>query len=85
MTDRLDLPRRCREELEALPRERVPNAEVRSYGRSRMNGRCHYVSDLGLVLCSPTLEPLGSEYVEEELVGAKVRALPTATGAEYVG
>ena len=29
MTDRLDLPRRCREELEALLREHMPNAEVR--------------------------------------------------------
>jgi hypothetical protein len=85
MTDRLDLPRRCREALEALLREHVPNAEVWAYGRSRVNGRCHSGSDLDLVLRSPTLEPLGSEYVEEELVGAKVRALPTAAGAEYVG
>ena len=85
MTDRLDLPRRCREELEALLREHVPNAEVWAYGRSRVNGRCHSGSDLNLVVRSPTLEPLGSEYVEEELVGAKVRALPTVAGAEYVG
>ena len=28
MTDRLDLPRRCREELEALLREHVPNANM---------------------------------------------------------
>ena len=69
MTDRLDSPRRCREELEALLREHVPNAEVWAYGRSRVNGRCHSGSDLDLVLRSPTLEPLGSEYVEEELVG----------------
>ena len=75
-------------------REHVPNAEVWAYGRSRVNGRCHSgsdldlvlrSSDLDLVLRSPTLEPLGSEYVEEELVVAKVRALPTAAGAEYVG
>ena len=41
MTDRLDSPRRCREELEALLCEHVPNAEVWAYGRSRVNGRCH--------------------------------------------
>ena len=67
MTDRLDSPRRCREELEALLREHVPNAEVWAYGRSRVNGRGHSGSDLNLVVRSPTLEPLGSEYVEEEL------------------
>ena len=85
MTDRQDSPRRCREEPEALLREHVPNAEVWAYGRSRVNGRCHSGSDLDLVLRSPILEPLGSEYVEEEIVGAKVRALSTAAGAEHVG
>ena len=68
MTDRLDSPRRCREELEALRREHVPNAEVWAYGRNRVNGRGHSGSDLDLALRSPILEPLGSEYVEEELV-----------------
>ena len=57
MTDRLDSPRRCREELEALLREHVPDAEVWAYGRSRVNGRCHSGSDLNLVLRSPSLEP----------------------------
>ena len=85
MTDRLDSPRRCREELEALLREHVPNAEVWAHGRSRMNGRGHSGSDLDLVVRSPILEPLGYEYVEEEPFVAKVRALPTAAGAEYVG
>ena len=85
MTDRLDSPRRCREEPEALLREHVPNAEVWAHGRSRVNGRGHSGSDLDLVVRSPTLEPLGYEYVEEEPFVAKVRALPTAAGAEYVG
>ena len=63
MTDRLDLPRRYREPLEALLRQHVPDAEVWAYG-SRVNGRSHDGSDLDLVLRSPTLEPLGYEYVE---------------------
>ena len=63
MTDRLDLPRRYREPLEALLRQHVPDAEVWAYG-SRVNGRSHDGSDLDLVLRSPILEPLGYEYVE---------------------
>ena len=62
-TDRLDLPPRYREELEALLQEYVPDAEVWAYG-SRINGRCHEGSDLDLVLRGPALEPLGYEYVE---------------------
>lgn len=85
MTDRPDLPRRGREELEAVLREHLPNAEVWAHGRSRIIGRCHSGSDLDLVLRSPTLEPLGYEYVEGEPYMAKVRALPTAAGVEYVG
>ena len=84
MTDRLDSPRRWGRWRRCCC-EHVPNAEVWAYGRSRVNGRCHSGSDLDLALRSPILEPLGSEYVEEELVGAKVCALPTAAGAEYVG
>ena len=79
MTDRLDLPRRCREELEAMLREHVPNAGVRAYGRSRVNGRCHSGSDLDLALRNPTLEPLGSEYVEEGLVVAADTTTTQAT------
>ena len=63
MTDRLDLLPRYREELEALLREYVPEAEVWAYG-SRVNGRSHEASDLDLALRSPGLEPLGHEYVE---------------------
>lgn len=63
MTERLDLPSRYRKELETLLREHVPDVEVWAYG-SRVNGRSHAGSDLDLVLRSPTLEPLGYEYVE---------------------
>ena len=59
MTDRLDLPDRYREQLEALLRQHAPEAEVWAYG-SRINGRCHPGSDLDLVLRSPTLTPLGN-------------------------
>ncbi|MCY3777616.1 MAG: nucleotidyltransferase domain-containing protein, partial [Candidatus Aminicenantes bacterium] len=58
MTDRLDLPIRYRNKLEALLREHVPDVEVWAYG-SRVNGQSHEGSDLDLVLRSPTLEPLG--------------------------
>ena len=63
MTDRLDLPRRYRERLEALLREHVPDAEAWAYG-SRVNGRNHEGSDLDLVLRSPTLQPLGKGYAD---------------------
>jgi len=63
MTDRLDLPLRYREQLEALLRAHVPDAEVWAYG-SRVNGRSHDGSDLDLVLRSPTLKPLGGEYLD---------------------
>ena len=62
MTDRLDLPHRYREQLEALLRQHVPDVEVWAYG-SRVNGRSHEGSDLDLVLRSPTLEPLGEGYL----------------------
>ena len=63
MTDRLALPRRYREQLEALLHEHVPGVEVWAYG-SRVNGRSHEGSDLDLVLRGPALEPLGVEYVD---------------------
>ena len=40
MTDRLALPRRYRDQLEALLREHVPGVEVWAYG-SRVNGESH--------------------------------------------
>lgn len=63
MTDRLDLPLRYRDQLEALLRQHVPDVEVWAYG-SRVNGRSHDGSDLDLVLRSPTLEPLGDGYMD---------------------
>ena len=47
MTDRLALPRRYRDQLEALLREHVPGVEVWAYG-SRVNGESHDGSDLDL-------------------------------------
>ena len=61
MTDKLDLPRRYRDQLEALLREHVPDAEVWAYG-SRVTGKSHDGSDLDLVLRSPTLEPFGEDF-----------------------
>ena len=57
MTDRLDLPRRYRGQLEALLREYLPGVEVWAYG-SRVNGRSHDGSDLDLVLRGPGLQEI---------------------------
>ena len=57
MTDRLDLPRRYRDQIEVLLRERVPDAEVWVYG-SRVNGTNHGASDLDMVLRGPGLEAI---------------------------
>ena len=59
----MDFPLRYREQLEALLRQHVPDAEVWAYG-SRVNGQSHDGSDLDLVLRGPNLEPLGYEYLE---------------------
>ncbi len=63
MTDKLDLPRRYRDQLGALLREYVPDAEVWAYG-SRVTGKSHDGSDLDLVLRSPTLEPLAEGFFD---------------------
>ena len=57
MTDRLELPRHYREQLEVLLRAHVPGVEVWAYG-SRVSGENHDGSDLDLVLRGPALEPL---------------------------
>ena len=59
MPDRLDLPRRYREQIEALLREHVPGVEVWAYG-SRVNGQSHEASDLDLVLRGPDLKRISS-------------------------
>ena len=63
MTDRLALPRRYRDQLEALLREHVPGVEVWAYG-SRVNGESHDGSDLDLALRGPALEPLDGGYYD---------------------
>ena len=79
MTDRLDLPHRYREQLEALLRQHVPYAEVWAYG-SRVKGRSHPGSDLDLVLRSPTLEPLdeGFSQLQEALEESNIPILVQA-------
>ena len=57
MSERLDLPPRYREQVEALLRKHAPDCQVWAYG-SRVNGRSHEASDLDLALRSPTLEPI---------------------------
>ena len=59
MTDRLDLPSRYRDQVEALLREHVPGVEVWAYG-SRVNGESHDASDLDLVLRGPDLKRIPS-------------------------
>ena len=63
MTNRLDLPRRYREQLETLLREHLPGVEVWAYG-SRVNGRGHEASDLDLVLRGPALAPLDGGFYD---------------------
>ena len=59
MTNRLDLPRRYRDQIEALLREHVPGVEVWAYG-SRVSGRSHDASDLDLMLRGPDLKRIPS-------------------------
>ena len=68
--DRLDLPRRYRNQLEALLCEHLPGVEVWAYG-SRVNGRSHDGSDLDLVLRGPGLHeiPVGQVADFEEPCG----------------
>ena len=63
MTDRLALPRRYRNQLEALLSKHVPGVEVWAYG-SRVNGESHDGSDLDLVLRGPALEPLDGGFFD---------------------
>lgn len=57
MTDRLHLPSRYRQEIEALLRKHIPGVDVWAYG-SRVNGQSHDGSDLDLVLRGPSLGPI---------------------------
>ncbi len=63
MSDRLALPRRYRDQLEALLRQHVPGVEVWAYG-SRVNGESHEGSDLDLALRGPGLEPLDGGFYD---------------------
>ena len=63
MTDRLNLPRRYREQLEVLLSKHVPGVEVWAYG-SRVNGESHEGSDLDLALRGPALEALDGGFYD---------------------
>ena len=63
MTDRLALPRRYRNQLEALLSKHVPGVEVWAYG-SRVNGESHEGSDLDLALRGPALESLDGGFYD---------------------
>ena len=84
MTDRLALPSRYWDQLEALLSKHVPGVEVWAYG-SRVNGRSHDGSDLDLVLRGPALEPLDGgfydllEAIEKSNIPILVQAYDWAT------
>ena len=63
MSDRLALPRRYWDQLEALLRQHVPGVEVWAYG-SRVNGESHEGSDLDLALRGPGLKPLDGGFYD---------------------
>lgn len=64
MTDRLHLPPRHREQIEALLRQHLPGVEVWAYG-SRVNGCSHDGSDLDLALRTPCLVPIAAAALNE--------------------
>ena len=63
MSDRLDLPRRYREQVEAILRDKVPDADVWAYG-SRVDGTSYDTSDLDLVVRSPGLKPISTREMQ---------------------
>ncbi len=70
----LDLPQKYLQQVQALLREHVPDAEVWAYG-SRITGEGHDASDLDLVLRNPadlragfrTLADLKEAFIESNL------------------
>ena len=75
MTERLDLPRRYREQIEALLREHVPGVEVWAYG-SRVSGRSHEGSDLDLVLRRPGLKRIPSGQLADLIEALEESTVP---------
>ena len=75
MTDRLDLPRRHRDQLEALLRAHLPGVEVWAYG-SRVNGRSHDGSDLDLVLRGPGLHEIPVRQVTDFAEAMRDSSIP---------
>ena len=64
MTDRLDIPARFREQIEALLRAHAPGVEAWAYG-SRVSGGSHEGSDLDLVLRGPMLKQIPSRMLAD--------------------
>ena len=64
MTEHLDLPRRYRDQIEALLHEHVPGVAVWAYG-SRVNSQSHEASDLDLVLRGPDLKRIPSDQLAD--------------------
>ena len=58
MTDKLDLPHRYRDQLEALLREHVPECEVRAFG-SRAAWTAKDYSDLDLAIVGARTDRTG--------------------------
>ena len=75
MADRLDLPSRHRNTLEALLREHLPDVEVWAYG-SRVNGRGHGGSDLDLVMRGPGLEKIPAERLADFADAVRESSIP---------
>ena len=73
--DRLHLSARHRRVLEALLREHLPDVEVWAYG-SRVNGRSHTGSDLGLVLRGPGLQKIPAEQLADIADSVRESAIP---------
>ena len=63
MSDRLDLPQRYRKEVEAILRDKMPDADVWAYG-SRVDGTSYDTSDLDLVVRSPGLKPISAREMQ---------------------
>ncbi len=75
MAEGLHLSPRHREEIEALLREHVPEAEVWTYG-SRVNGQSHDGSDLELVLRGPKLAEIDNSRLTDFIEALEDSTIP---------
>ena len=75
MSNRLSLPCRYRQQIEALLRTCLPDVEAWAYG-SRVNGRSHPGSDLDLALRTPTLEPIPDSMLRDFTAALERSSIP---------